>query len=211
MLKLYTSQVCPFAHRCRLALSFAGLEHERVEIDLSAMPDWYRHISPNEKVPLLEHDGHMVWESAIINEYLADISPLSTLLPTDPLLRARSRLAIDWAGNHIVPTFYQVLRNQPEEAAPKLSTALQQAPQWMSTEGPFWLGDQPCLADAGIYPWFERWNVLRHYREFNAPLPGRLEAWLQAMQQHSAVQAEAGDPQAYIQGYARYATPVPLD
>jgi glutathione S-transferase len=206
MLKLYTSQICPFAHRCRLALRLAGLEHERVEIDLKAMPDWYKHLSPNQKVPLLEHDAHKIWESLIINEYLADAFS-APLQPTDSLLRAQSRLAIDWAGQHIVPGFYQVLRNQPDEAATKLTADLQAAPQWMSLEGPFWLGAEPCLADVAIYPWFERWNVLRHYRELDLTAPPRLAQWLEAMQNHAAVQAEAGDPQLYVQGYVRYTTP----
>ncbi len=105
MLKLYTAQVCPFAHRCRLALALGHLEHERVEIDLADMPDWYRHISPNQKVPLLEHNGHRIWESAIINEYLADVFSDRGLLPHDPLLRVKFRLAVDWAGNHLIPTF----------------------------------------------------------------------------------------------------------
>ena len=203
MLKLYTSQVCPFAHRCRLALSLAGLEHERVEIDLKAMPDWYKHLSPNQKVPLLEHDSHKIWESAIINEYLADAFS-AQLQPNDPLLRAQSRLAIDWAGNHIIPTFYQVLRNQPEDAAAKLETALEEAPRWMSLEGPFWLGTEPCLADAGIYPWFERWVVLKHYRDLRIEMPTRLTQWFEAMRNHPAVMAEASDPQLYIEGYVRY-------
>lgn len=209
MLKLYTAQVCPFAHRCRLALSFAGLDHERVEIDLANMPDWYRHISPNQKVPLLEHEGHKIWESAIISEYLADIFPVKALHPPEPLLRAKSRLAIDWASNHLIPTFYQVLRNA-EEAVARMTQAIAEAPLWMSVEGPFWLGDHPCLADSGIYPWFERWGVLQHYRDLKIDFPPRLEAWVEAMRSHPAVQAESSPTDFYLKPYARYVTPAPV-
>ncbi|MBX3167112.1 MAG: glutathione S-transferase family protein [Candidatus Eremiobacteraeota bacterium] len=207
MLKLYTAQVCPFAHRCRLALRLGHLEHERVEIDLADMPDWYRHISPNQKVPLLEHNGHRIWESAIINEYLADVFSDRGLLPHDPLLRAKFRLAVDWAGNAVIPTFYQVLRNEQADAAERLHQAIADMPQWMSLEGPFWLGEQPSLADAAIYPWFERWIALEHYRDFRAEWPTRVESWLETMRAHPLVQAEAGDPQRYVSAYARYATP----
>jgi len=205
MLKLYTAQVCPFAHRCRLALTLAELGHERVEIDLAAIPDWYRQLSPYQKVPLLEHDGQKNWESAIINEYLADCFPPKALQPADPLLRARSRLAVDWAGSQLIPVFYQVLRNSPEEAAEKLARAVAEAPDWMSDEGPFWLGPQPTLADLAIYPWFERWPVLQHYRNVALDFPPRLALWRTAMQQHPAVQAEAGNLHDYITAYARYA------
>lgn len=210
MLKLYTAQVCPFAHRCRLALTFGHLEHERVEIDLTEMPDWYRHISPNQKVPLLEHNGHRVWESAIINEYLADVFSDRGLLPHDPLLRVKFRLAVDWAGNQIIPTFYQVLRDEQTVAAERLHKAIAEMPQWLSLEGPFWLGDQPGLADAAIYPWFERWVALEHYRGLQAEWPPRVQAWLEAMKAHPLVQQEAGDPDHYVRAYARYATPAKL-
>ncbi|MFN8613264.1 MAG: glutathione S-transferase family protein [Vulcanimicrobiota bacterium] len=205
MLKLYTAQVCPFAHRCRLALSLGHLEHERVEIDLAEMPDWYRHISPNQKVPLLEHNGHRIWESAIINEYLADVFSDRGLLPDDPLLRAKFRLAVDWAGNQIIPTFYQVLRNEQAEAAEKMHKAIADMPQWMSLEGPYWLGETPSLADAAIYPWFERWPVLEHYGDFKAEWPPRVLAWLQAMQENPEVQLEASPAETYIAPYSRYA------
>ena len=207
MLKLYTAQVCPFAHRCRLALALGHLEHERVEIDLADMPDWYRHISPNQKVPLLEHNGHRIWESAIINEYLADVFSDRGLLPHDPLLRVKFRLAVDWAGNNVIPTFYQILRNEQPDAADKMHKAIADMPVWMALDGPFWLGEEPSLADAAIYPWFERWLVLEHYRDFKADWPARVETWLQAMREHPVVQQEAGDTQRYITAYARYATP----
>lgn len=85
--------------------------------------------------------------------------------------------------------------------------AIADMPVWMSLEGPFWLGEEPSLADAAIYPWFERWLVLEHYRDFKADWPSRVQAWLQAMREHPMVQQEAGDPQLYVTVYARYATP----
>lgn len=205
MLKLYTAQVCPFAHRCRLALAFGNIEHERVEIDLKAMPDWYRAISPNQKVPLLEVGNSKVWESAIINEYLAEAFPQAGLLPQSALDRSRARLASDFFGNRVIPVFYSVLREPESDAAQRLQQAFQEAPEWMDPQGPFWVGSTPSLADANIYPWFERLGPLAHYRGFTAQLPARLQTWLDAMRSHPAVQAEAGDEEDYIAGYKRYA------
>lgn len=204
MLKLYTAEICPFAHRCRLALRLADLPHERGEIDLASMPDWYRQLSPTGNVPLLQHDDHILWESAIINEYLAEAFPHAPLQPAEAWKRARSRLAVDWAGNHLIPGFYQVLRNQ-EQATEKLTQALLDGPRWMSEEGPFWLGQQPLLVDLAIYPWFERWPVLAHYRGWDQPFPPRVQQWLDAMRAHPVVQAEAGPVELFVRGYARYA------
>lgn len=205
MLKLYSAQACPFAHRCRLALTLGNLDHERIEISLADMPEWYRQISPNQSVPLLEHNEHKIWESAIINEYLADAFPDRNLLPQDPLIRARFRLAINWVGNSLVPGFYQVLRNDQSDAVEKMHEFIADIPGWMSGDGPFWLGSQPSLADANIYPWFERWVVLEHYRNFKAKWPARVQDWLQALKTQPFIQQEAGDIQSYINSYSRYA------
>lgn len=207
MLKLYTSQVCPFAHRCRLAIALKGLSHQRVEIDLADMPQWYLDLSPNKKVPLLEDGDHLVWESAIINEYLEDAYPQQPLWPTEALAKAKGRLAIDWAGNRLIPPFYQLLRATEADAAERLQSALNEMPGWMSEEGPFWLGAAPGLADAAIYPWFERWNVLVHYRQYEGRFPARVQQWVEAMRSYPAVCGEAGDPDMFIRSYRRYAEP----
>jgi glutathione S-transferase len=209
MLKLYTSQVCPFAHRCRLALAFKGLSHQRIEIDLAEMPPWYLDLSPNKKVPLLDDSGQKVWESAIINEYIEEAYPQQPLWPTEPLMRAKGRLAIDFAGNHIVPTFYHILRGQDADAPARMQAALDEMPRWMGDEGPFWLGSGPTLADAAIYPWFERWNVLEHYRQLQVTLPPRVQDWVDTLRAYPPVVGEVGDPDMYVQSYKRYTQPTP--
>lgn len=205
MLKLYTHLVCPFAHRCRLLLAFKGLEAERVEVDLNAMPDWYREISPNQKVPLLMHGEHKIWESSIINEYLEEAFPEPALLPETPLERARVRLAIDFGGQNLIPEFYKLLRGD-SQAAERLQGVLELLPDWMGP-GPFWWSATPGLADAALYPWFERFLVLDHYRGFRAQLPNRVQVWLEALAAHPAVQAEQGQARAFVSGYARYVQP----
>lgn len=205
MLKLYSNAICPFAHRCRLAVAIKELDHERVEVDLAEMPDWYRQLSPNQKVPLLEHNGDKVWESSIINEYLEDAFPDRPLLPRDPLGRARARLGIDFTGQNLVPAFYKVLQGSDENAQERIQMAIQKMAEWMDSNRPFWVGDTPGLADIAIYPWFERMMVLDHYRNYRPNYGKRVEQWLEAMSSHPAVLAEKGNPQAFVKAYARYA------
>lgn len=203
-LKLYTAQVCPFAHRCRLMLAWKGLAAERVEIDLAQMPEWYRALSPNQKVPLLEHAGEKVWESAIINEYLEEAFPDDSLLKT-PLQRARARLVIERVGGQFIPLFYKVLREPGAESREAMQQAVTDLAVDMADAGPFWLGPRASLADLAVYPWFERWGVLQHYRDLQVDWPERVQQWRQAMSQHTAVQAESREVDFYIPGYARYA------
>jgi len=51
--------------------------------------DAIRRINPNERVPVLDDDGFLIWESMAINLYLADRYGAAPLWPSDPRDRAR--------------------------------------------------------------------------------------------------------------------------
>jgi glutathione S-transferase len=67
-----------------------GVDYETVEIDIrqeGGVPEDYRRIQPNKKVPAIEHDGIVVTERAAITTYLADAFPQAGLAPAigDPM------------------------------------------------------------------------------------------------------------------------------
>ena len=202
---LYTSQVCPFAHRPRLAVAAKGIEHQRIEIDLRDMPQWYKDLCPTAKVPMIEHHGKFIWESALINEYLEEVFPDRPLWPHDPFLKARGRIAIEVAGSGFIPAFYKGLGGnlpEPQKQFEELFAGLEDS---MVGDGPFWLGEYVSLTDLAIYPWFERWVVLEHYQKLQGPKKSRLSRWRSAMEKVQAVKQERTDSQLYIKGYVRYA------
>lgn len=47
--------------------------------------------SPSGRVPALMHNGHMIWESLAIGEYLHELFPHAQLWPQDPIVRAFAR------------------------------------------------------------------------------------------------------------------------
>ena len=53
-------------------------------------------INPNGQVPVLVHDGKTIVESSVINEYLDDVFPETSLRPSDLVARARMRLWSKW-------------------------------------------------------------------------------------------------------------------
>lgn len=53
-IQLYSTVLCRFAHRTRLALIEKGLPFKLVEIDLHNKPENFRDISPYGKVPVLK-------------------------------------------------------------------------------------------------------------------------------------------------------------
>lgn len=73
---LYTSHLCPWAHRAQISLRELGLEFETVLIDLSVprTPE-YLAINPRGLVPSLNYDGRVLTESGVISQFLVDSHP----------------------------------------------------------------------------------------------------------------------------------------
>ena len=69
------------------------VDHEIEHVDIRAkdgVPEHYRAVQPNKKVPAIEHDGLVVTERAAISIYLADAFPDAGLAPAvgDPMRAA---------------------------------------------------------------------------------------------------------------------------
>ena len=124
-----------------------GIDHKLTEIDLDDKPDWFLRISPYGKVPVIRHNEDVIFESAVINEYLEEIFPDIPLLPDDPVERAQARIWIDFANVRFVPHIYKMLLAQNEDAQihhkDKLTEALTMIEREVFENGPgssFWLG-----------------------------------------------------------------------
>ena len=88
----FWSSVCSV--RCRMALEEKGVKWTSRYIDLFAfahMTPEYLAINPGGIVPTLVHDGEVVTESTIINEYIDEAFDGPALRPSAPLQRAPMR------------------------------------------------------------------------------------------------------------------------
>ncbi|KAI5454276.1 hypothetical protein NCC49_004336 [Naganishia albida] len=86
---LYSADVCPYAHRARVAMKASGADFKIVEIDLKNKPEWYQpKINPASKVPALWFDApedadpasppegtFILPESALIVDFIASVHP----------------------------------------------------------------------------------------------------------------------------------------
>ncbi|MGE4543168.1 MAG: glutathione S-transferase family protein [Pedobacter sp.] len=211
--ELFSARVCPFAHRCRLALMEKGLPFEVIEIDLRNKPAWYRQINPDEAVPALRQGHFMLRESLIINEYIDELVAEPPLLPASPQGRARARLWAEFANTRFVPLFYRLLKAQGEDervaARDKLVCVLSVLNAELhrsQSDGGYWFGQNVGLTDIAFYPWFERWPVLEHYR--GVRIPGELTSllrWIETMQGREVVKKARQTAEFYIAGYEDYA------
>ncbi|WP_437938736.1 glutathione S-transferase family protein [Sorangium sp. So ce341] len=215
-LRLYSAKACPFAHRTRLVLEEKAIDAELIEVDLQNKPRAFVDASLYGKVPAIEHEGHRIWESAIINEYLDEAFPDPPLLPREPGRRALARIWIDYANTRLVPAFAQLLRaetpDQEAEGRKALGDVLafieREALSRSSGPGPYWLGADVSLVDFAFYPWFERLPAVDRLRGFSIPAElTRLRAWIDAVAARDAVRAAASPVDFYVERYAKFVKP----
>src|SRR5262245_13851996 len=92
MLKLYYHPLSTFSQRVRIALLEKKISATLVEVDLFAraqfLPDYVAK-NPYSRVPAIEEDGWVLYESTPILEYLEAMTLSPPLLPAAPRERAR--------------------------------------------------------------------------------------------------------------------------
>jgi glutathione S-transferase len=208
-IEFYSSALCPFAQRVRLALAEKQVQAVEIEIDPRNKPAAFLAISPAGKVPLLVHDGTRLWESAVINEYLDETFPERRLLPATAAQRALARIWISFADWRIYEPTHRLLLCQDPDTQAKITGQLADDLRFLEShtlathDGPYWLGNEFSLVDIALFPWFEQLAVLERFRDFRLPAEcGRILAWREAVGQRRAIQATARSPEFYLQGYA---------
>jgi glutathione S-transferase len=95
MLVLYHAPTAVCAAKVRLVLAEKGLDYVGHMLNLGAGDQFkpeYLKLNPNAVVPTLVHDGNLLIESTVINEYVEDRFPDVPLRPADAAGRAHMRL-----------------------------------------------------------------------------------------------------------------------
>jgi glutathione S-transferase len=92
--KLYNAPQSTCSQRVRFVLNAKGLPFTEERLNLLAgdqlKPDYLK-LNPHGVVPTLDHDGQIVIDSNVINEYLDEVEPKKGFTPEDPVKRARMR------------------------------------------------------------------------------------------------------------------------
>ena len=189
-LELISHHLCPYVQRAVITLLEKEIPHDRTYIDLADKPDWFRAVSPLGKVPLLRVDAEVLFESAVICEYLDEITP-GSLHPADPLQKAKHRSWIEFGSSILnsIAGFYNAPNQEGFEAkrGELISKFLWLEPD-LSDRG-YFSGESFSLVDAVYGPIFRYFDVIDAIDEFGifADTP-KVDHWRRLLQSHASIQ-----------------------
>lgn len=194
-LHLISFKTCPFVQRAVITLHYKNIDFDITYIDLADPPDWFLQLSPLGKVPVLKVDDEVLFESAVINEYLDDITG-AELQPDDALARAKNRAWIEFASN-MLGNLYMMKMAKDEQSynmyREQLVTQMERVEKRLG-EGPWFNGEQFSLADTAFAPLFKQDSVDHgRFSVIDAQAMPRLKAWSQRLLALPAVQASVVD------------------
>jgi len=197
-IKLYDAVPSSNSDRVKIALHEKGLDYQRVTLSLAKKdqkrPEFLK-LNPYGKVPVIDDDGQVLFESCIINEYLDEKYPKPPLMPKNPYLRGRGRVLIDYALNYMHESYW-ALRGEMLKPANERKTAvieehhcnlrglLQYLEEALGDRN-FFLDDFS-LVDIALVP---RALRMEAYGALPAPSLPRLSAWLQRMKERPSVKS----------------------
>jgi glutathione S-transferase len=111
--------------------------------------------NPYGKVPVLVDDGGVIYESAVINEYLDEKFPEIRLMPRDNLARAKVRIWVDFLNTRLHPAASDLQHDRNlDKAREKMKQHLQTLENEMA--GKDYLVDGYSLADITFIPFYTR-------------------------------------------------------
>jgi glutathione S-transferase len=106
MLILYHAGLTQASVKVRMTLKEKGLTYQSHYLSIPEqhhLTPEYLVINPDGQVPTLIHDGEVIAETTVINEYLDDAFPDPPLRPATPAERARLRQWSQMVDEHLFP------------------------------------------------------------------------------------------------------------
>ena len=91
MMKLYSGDLSPYSARVRMQIYAKGITDITLERPMTFGTPQFRKDHPIGRIPVLDIDGDMIWESGVIAEYLEEVYPEPSLLGANPRETAHIR------------------------------------------------------------------------------------------------------------------------
>ncbi|MDA9975401.1 glutathione S-transferase family protein [Alphaproteobacteria bacterium] len=187
MLKIHGRNNSSNVQKVVWALNEMKVPYERIDaggaFGIVDTPE-YLAMNPNARVPTMDDDGFILWESNAIVRYLAAKHDKGGLCPSDPRQHADADRWMDWqhttVGPVVTPIFWNLIRTaEPDRdtaavaAATKAMVGLVKIMDDALSARPFLAGNSFTMADIPVAIQVYRWNALVEDR----PSLPNLEAW----------------------------------
>jgi len=114
-MRLYFHPLSSNSRRVTMTARQLGLQLDLIIVDMLGGQHRdlaFLELNPNGKVPLLEDEGFLLWESHAIMQYLADRSPDETLYPREAQSRADVNRWLFWSAYHFTPAVGLISRER---------------------------------------------------------------------------------------------------
>jgi glutathione S-transferase len=151
-----------------------ALPHERIDAGMQyglVNEPWFKEMNPNGRVPTIDDDGFVLWESNAIVRYLAHKHGAGTLAPSGIETTASADRWMDWSTTTMAPLmtplFWGYIRTAPEKRDAK---ALEEHRQQMETvmqtldsnlaQRKYIAGDAFTMGDIPVGCFCHRWYAL---------------------------------------------------
>jgi len=193
---LYDASPSANSDRVKIVLHEKGLAYQRVTLDLAKkeqkQPEFLK-LNPYGKVPVINDNGKVLFESCIINEYLDEQYPNPPLMPKDPYLRARGRVLVDYGLRYMHEPYWalrgEMLKKESERDQTIIGETRRSLRELMHYleealgDKPYFLGELS-LTDIDLLARFFRFEDYGALPDSSLP---QLSDWLQKMKQRPSV------------------------
>lgn len=142
-------------------------------------------LNPYGKVPVLVDGEGVIYESAIINEYLEEKYPQVPLMPSDPLRRSRARIWIDYCNTRLQQAAGYIAHDyEVEKSKEKLRGYLETLNNEMRDK--HYIVGEYSLADITYIPFFCR--LQRYQTSIGDDLP-HVKSWMERLLERPMVKS----------------------
>lgn len=205
---VYGTPISTYVRTVRLLLEEAGADYDLKSVGIFNGENTsaeYLAKHPFGKVPTVEVDGEVIYESAAITSYLDTILADGKFSPADPLPRSRMHQMVAIVDNYLYPAAILTIviqrlivpsqGGQTDEAAVKAAVAPAQkaisAIESLTIDSPYLLGSEVSIADFYLIPIFIYLSKTPEFDEVMAQAP-KLQAWWQTVGELPAVKKVCG-------------------